>query len=188
MRSETGAGMIANDDEGIPPLPSPARIQQLLFDAARLGRVDVLPALLSAGADIDDRDAKGHTALILASYNGQARAVDLLLAQGATVDLPDEARGNTALMGVAFKGYGAIADRLIRAGASAHATNSAGQTALMMAAMFGHGGIVDRLLAAGADPLAVDMAGNSACSVARGQGNVTMVQRLMREVVRPGSS
>ena len=184
MRSEAQAALAANDDEPAKPLPPPARIQELLFDAARLGRVDVLPALLIAGADIEARDPQGYTPLILASYNGQAKAADLLLAQGASPDAPDAARGNTALMGVAFKGYGAIADRLLDAGADPHRTNKAGQTALMMAAMFGHDGIVERLLDAGADPLAVDMAGNSACSVAQGQGNRTMVQRLMRRMVR----
>jgi ankyrin repeat protein len=186
MPSEARAPVAAaNDDEAAKPLPPPARIQELLFDAARLGRTDVLPALLVAGADIEAHDPKGYTALILASYNGQAAATELLLKHGALPDAPDRIRGNTALMGVAFKGYGAIAERLLDAGADPHATNTAGQTALMMAAMFGHSGIVDRLLAAGADPLAIDAAGNSAWSVARGQGNTIMVERLMRRASCP---
>jgi ankyrin repeat protein len=168
----------ANDDAAVPPLPSVERIQQLLFDAARIGAIDVLPALLQAGADIEGHDSRGHSALILASYNRQIAATDLLLAYGAAVDGPDAGRGNTALMGVAFKGHDAIAERLLAAGAAPDATNKAGQTALMMAALFGHGAIVDRLLAAGADPLAVDAEGNSAWSVARGQGNEMMVARL----------
>lgn len=166
------------------PLPPPARIQELLFDAARLGRTDVLPALLLAGADIEGRDAKGHTPLILASYNGQAAATDLLLRHGAEVDRPDRDRGNTALMGVAFKGYGAIAERLLDAGADPRVVNKAGQTALMMAAMFGHGGIVGRLLDAGGDALAADIAGNTAISLAQGQGNMLMVERLTHRTSR----
>lgn len=180
MPNEARAQPAANDDEAAKPLPPTERIQELLFDAARLGRIDVLPALLIAGADIEVYDAKGYTALILASYNGQADATELLLKHGARPDAPDRVRGNTALMGVAFKGYGGIAERLLNAGADPHLTNEAGQTALMMAAMFGHSGIVDLLLEAGADPLAIDAAGNSAWSVARGQGNTIMVQRLVR--------
>ncbi|RVT90559.1 ankyrin repeat domain-containing protein [Sphingomonas crocodyli] len=163
----------------LPPLPSPARLQQLLFDAARLGRIDVLPALLEAGVDIEARDDKGHTPLILASYNGHAAATEALIKAGARVDAPDSARGNTALMGVVFKGYEAFVDRLLIAGADPERANHAGQTALMMAAMFGRTAIIDRLLAAGADPLRVDAVGNSAWSVARGQGNEVIVQRLM---------
>lgn len=168
----------ANDDNAVPPLPSSERLQQLLFDAARLGRIDVLPALLQAGADIEAWDSRGYTPLILASYNGHAAATELLIKQGAQVDAPDGVRGNTALMGVAFKGYAAFVDRLLLAGADPNAANRAGQTALMMAALVGQTGIVDRLLAAGADPLAVDAADNSAWSLARGQGNDLMAARL----------
>ena len=172
----------ANDDAAALPLPSPERIQHLLFDAARLGRVDVLPALLLAGADVDCHDRNGYTPLILASYNGQAEATDLLLSHGASADAPDAVRGNTPLMGVSFKGYGAIAERLLAAGADPRATNSVGQTALMMAAMFGHGGIVDRLLEAGASPDDVDIAGNTAISLARAQGNELMAARLTANI------
>lgn len=164
--------------DAVPPLPPSARIQELLFDAARLGRVDVLPALLIAGADIEARDPRGHTPLILASYNGQEAATALLLAKGADVDAADAGRGNTALMGVAFKGHDAIAALLLEGGAEVDRTNGAGQTALMMAALFDHGAIVDRLLALGADPQARDAAGNSAISVAAAQGNEAMVARL----------
>lgn len=165
-------------DGAVRPLPPPGRIQDLLFDAARLGRCDVLPALLAAGADIEARNPQGFTPLILASYNGQAEATDLLLSSGARADAADRTRGNTALMGVAFKGHAAIAAALLAAGAAVDIRNKAGQTALMMAALFGHTGIVDRLCAAGADVRAVDIAGNSALSVAQAQNNEAMVTRL----------
>ncbi|HEY1067614.1 MAG TPA: hypothetical protein VGE52_15935, partial [Pirellulales bacterium] len=42
----------ANEDLAALPLPPPERLQQLLFDAARLGRDDVIPALVLAGARI----------------------------------------------------------------------------------------------------------------------------------------
>lgn len=160
------------------PLPSPQRIQDLLFDAARLGREDVIPALLQAGADISATDAKGHTALILATYHDQGATAALLLAHGAAINQGDTGRGNTALMGVAFKGYAGLARQLLAAGADPHATNMAGQTALMMAALFNHGEIVDALLACGADPHQQDAAGNSALSVATSQGNEAMRARL----------
>jgi ankyrin repeat protein len=149
-----------------------------LFDAARLGRLDVIPALHQAGADISAVDAKGYTPLILASYNGHEAAAVLLLEHGALVDQPDGNRGNTALMGVAFKGYLPIAERLLEAGADAEATNRAGQTALMMAALFGHGDIADRLIERGADPRRQDAAGNSALSNAQAQNNEEMVAKL----------
>lgn len=165
-------------DRPAPPLPSPERVQALLFEAARGGRVDVIPALLQAGADISATDAKGYTPLILASYNGHADATCLLLDLGAAVDQRDIGRGNTALMGTAFKGYVAIADFLLQNGADPNARNEAGQTALMMAALFGQTAIVDRLLECGADPQASDVAGNNAFTLAQTQGNTSMVTRL----------
>lgn len=161
------------------PLPPPERIQELLFDAARLGRVDVIAALIHAGADVTARDGGGHTPLILSCYHGHETAALLLLEHGAPVDQPDGKRGNTALMGAAFKGFAGVAGRLLQAGADPHATNHAGQTALMFAALFDRSAIVDELLACGADPDGVDAAGNSAVSVALAQGNGPMAERLI---------
>ncbi|WP_253183229.1 ankyrin repeat domain-containing protein [Sphingobium phenoxybenzoativorans] len=165
------------------PLPSPERLQELLFDAARLGRADMIPALVSAGIDLEAHDPKGYTALILASYHGSLETTQALLEAGAQVDAPDLGRGNTALMGVAFKGFGAVARLLLAAGAEPNRRNRAGQTALMMAAMFSHAQIVEDLITAGADIDWTDAAGNSAKSLACTQGNAAMAMLL--EVASP---
>nr|WP_256924404.1 ankyrin repeat domain-containing protein [Sphingomonas sp. IBVSS2] len=161
-------------------MPSPERRQELLFEAARLGRSEMIPPLLKAGADIDRYDARGFTPLILAAYNGHAAAVDVLIAQGADACKPDGTQGNTAQMGVAFKGHDEIAARLLKAGCDVNARNKAGQTAIMMAALFGRTAQVDMLLKAGADPAIVDNAGRTARSVAAGQGAEAVVRRLDR--------
>ena len=168
----------------LPPLPSMERLQELWFDAARSGRDDMIPALLQAGVDIEARDARGHSALVLASYNKRPSTTALLLAEGAAVDGTNEDRVNTALMGVAFKGFEDLAALLIDAGAEVDRRNGVGQTALMMAALFGKTAIVDRLIAAGADPAATDAAGNDARSVAEAQGNAAMVAHLDRVAPR----
>ncbi|AHE55946.1 ankyrin repeat domain-containing protein [Sphingomonas sanxanigenens] len=160
------------------PLPPRERLQDLLFDAARLGRADMIPALHRAGIDLEATDLRGYTALILASYNGSLETTRALLDLGAAVDTPDTGRGNTALMGVAFKGYRQILLCLLEAGAAVDRRNLAGQTALMTATLFGHAAIVEDLLAAGANPLLVDIAGNSARSLAGTQGNVALLEVL----------
>lgn len=161
-----------------PPLPPPERLQQLLFDAARLGRDDMITALLQAGADVEAVDDRGHSALILASYHGHGTTTDLLLSLGAAPDGKDTISGNSALMGVAFKGYDHIAQALITAGADPNRTNRAGQTALMMAAMFGRVSVIDLLLEAGADLHCRDLEGNDAAAIARSQGQAEMAERL----------
>jgi len=178
MPSEAPGLAPANDDQAGPPLPPPERIQELLFDAARLGRADMIAPLIQAGADVAARNDSGYTPLILACYHGNAAAAALLLEHGAPVDQADGTRGNTALMGAAFKGLTDIAEQLLTAGAEPAAVNNEGQTALMFAALFARSAIADRLIARGADPHLLDAAGNSAVSVAAAQANDLMVARL----------
>ncbi|MEI4508707.1 ankyrin repeat domain-containing protein [Sphingopyxis sp. CCNWLW253] len=159
-------------------MPSPERRQELLFEAARLGRTEMIRPLLEAGADIDRYDARGFTPLILAAYNGHADSVEILIAQGADACKPDGTQGNTAQMGVAFKGYDDIAARLLKTACDVNARNKAGQTAIMMAALFGRTAQVDMLLEGGADPAIVDNAGRTARSVAAGQGAENVVRQL----------
>lgn len=159
-------------------LPSPERRQELLFEAARLGRTDLIDALVKTGADVNARDARGFTPLILAAYNDHLDTVNALIDAKADPCLPDRDQGNTAQMGVAFKGNDPIAARLLKAGCDVNARNKAGQTALMMAALFGRTQQIDMLKAAGADVKAIDQAGNSAASVAAGQGNGAVVKQL----------
>lgn len=159
-------------------LPSPERRQELLFEAARLGRTDLIDALVKTGADVNARDARGFTPLILAAYNDHLDTVNALIEAKADPCLPDRDQGNTAQMGVAFKGNDPIAARLLKAGCDVNARNKAGQTALMMAALFGRARQIDMLKAAGADVAVIDQAGNSAASVAAGQGNAAVVKQL----------
>jgi uncharacterized protein len=51
----------------------------------------VVSFLLDAGAHIDDRDARGRTALMIAAEGGHAEIADLLLARGADPSLKDKA-------------------------------------------------------------------------------------------------
>jgi ankyrin repeat protein len=50
----------------------------------------VVQYLLDAGARLDDRDARGRTALMIAAEGGRAEIVALLLARGADPSLKDE--------------------------------------------------------------------------------------------------
>ncbi|WP_337192588.1 ankyrin repeat domain-containing protein [Novosphingobium silvae] len=170
-----------------PPLPSPERLQQLLFDAARMGREDVIEALVHAGADIEARDERGHTPLVLASYHGMEAATATLLRLGADPDTLGD--NGSALMGVAFKGHVAIADVLLRSGADPNLRNAAGQTSLMMAALFGRAAVVTLLLEAGASPDLQDITGTDAAALARSQGNealATMLESAAEPVVSDG--
>jgi len=140
------------------------------FDAARVGRIDLLQGLLRSSYPIDAQTDAGYSALVLAAYNDRLQALDLLLKSGANPCLADR-QGNTALMGALFKGYDDIARRLLTSGCNIDQTNNAGETALSFAALFGRFNLLPMLVAAGANPNHVDVRGNTALAMARIQGN-----------------
>lgn len=165
--------------QAAPAAPAPD-FRASFFAAAREGRVDLVVALLDAGAPINAKDERGYTALTLAAYNSRPEVVRALLARGADACLPD-GRGNTALMGAAFKGDDAMADLLLReAPCPVDQINGQGQTALMMASLFGRGAQVKLLLDKGASPTKQDHSGATALSLAKAQGSEEIEQLLKR--------
>lgn len=112
------------------------RAEPTLWSAARDNDVRELARLLDAGAELEARDARGYSALMLAAYSGQLEATQYLLARGADPNTSDAA-GNSALMGAAFKGDVAIARALLAAGADLAARNTAGLDAAGFARQFG---------------------------------------------------
>ncbi|QWF19876.1 ankyrin repeat domain-containing protein [Lysobacter capsici] len=154
-------------------------LSRYLFDAARAGDVGVLESLLARGVQVDARDERGSTALILAAYYGKSDAVQALLAAGASPNLGDSARGNTALMGALFKGEIESARRLLAdPRTDVNARNAAGQTAAMFAALFGRADLIEALAARQADFALTDASGATAETLARTQGNAALADRL----------
>jgi ankyrin repeat protein len=58
--------------------------------ASETEAIKVVQRLLDAGAAIDDRDARGRTALMISAEGGRSGIVDLLLAHGADPSLQDK--------------------------------------------------------------------------------------------------
>lgn len=154
------------------------RAQELLFDAARIGRFDLVSAFATYGIDFDAYDSRGFTPLIVAAYAGQLEMIDALIMVGANPCKPELTQGNTALMGAAFRGHDAVAGRLMQTKCDINARNKSGQTALMMAAMFDRGGQIELMLAQGADASLSDETGRTAETIAKGQGNENAVKAL----------
>jgi ankyrin repeat protein len=149
------------------------------FDAARVGRVDILGALYEAHYPLDAKTHAGYTALILAAYDEQPAALDYLLQAGADPCVGDR-NGNTALMGALYKGELPIARRLLKTHCPIDQMNNAGETALSFAALFGRLEVLPELVARGADPNHVDARGDTPLVIARKQGNAEAAAALRK--------
>jgi ankyrin repeat protein len=125
----------------------------------------------------------GATPLLRAARGSDLEAIDLLLAHGALVDLPQRS-GVTPLMAAVGYGWTAIdtrgrfvteqdalatADRLIEAGADVRARDNGGRTALHAAAAKAYLSVIERLVAAGADVRAADVDGMTPIDAANGR-------------------
>ncbi|MDY6814037.1 MAG: ankyrin repeat domain-containing protein, partial [Pseudomonadota bacterium] len=84
-------------------------------EIARRGDVEVMDVFLTAGLDVNLTNTRGHSLLMIASYNHQPGMARLLLAHGADPNQPD-ASGSTPLMGTVFKGDIELAALLLEAG------------------------------------------------------------------------
>lgn len=81
-----GFGFVASQDHlksGNTSQAPAATDNSSLFDAAKIGDFDMAYGLLRDGADINQKNSEGKTALDLAQERGNTRIVDLLLSNGA---------------------------------------------------------------------------------------------------------
>jgi ankyrin repeat protein len=123
-----------------------------LLQAAGQGDTQALQALLSQGADANQKDAGGLTALILSVRAGAAPAVEALLRHGADPNLRGGVNGWTPLMHAVHKNQLGAAQALLDGGAQVDSRGRSGETALMMAAGYGYTPLVELLLDRGANP------------------------------------
>ena len=155
------------------------KLKTIAFQAAREGDLDTLRAYFQAGLPANGVNARGDTLLTVAAYNGQPKAVELVLAQpGVEVDRRN-GMGLTALTAAAFKGDLEALKLLHAAKADVNVANARGQTSLMFASLSGRTKAVEWLLANGADPKPADKDGKTALSLAETQG-ATEVVKLLR--------
>jgi ankyrin repeat protein len=141
-----------------------------VFDAAALGRVDELEALLDA--DPDDRDAvseDGFTPLHLAAFFGHLRVTELLLNRGASCDpVSTNALAVQPINSAAANSHEVVVHLLLDHGADADATMSDGYRPLHAAAHNDRPAMVRLLLERGADPNARNELGETPADVAVG--------------------
>ncbi len=117
---------------------------ETLWTAAKSGQLHSISYFVNHGADLNERDHRGYSPLMLAVYGGQQEAAALLLDLGADANSSDFS-GNSILMGAAFKGHLELARLLLESGADPTVRNSSGMTAFDFANTFGRSDVMDLL-------------------------------------------
>ncbi len=107
--------------------------------------------LLDDGADVDETQPDGATALHWAAHREDLAAVELLLEAGANVAVANEL-GATPLWVASVNGTAPVIERLLRAGANPSIRLPEGETPLLTASRSGNVDAVKLLLAGGASP------------------------------------
>lgn len=122
---------------------SPARANRAsrLIIAASRGQTTTIGILLSRGADVNEQDIYGNTALAFAAGNGHTATVMLLLDNGADANIKNK-YGETALMVAARNAHIEIVRALLDKGARVNASSDNGNTVLSWARLGGHTGTV----------------------------------------------
>jgi ankyrin repeat protein len=116
----------------VPPPPA-----LVIWDAAELGRVEVVRQHLAAGTDANARGGiTGLTALHQAAFNGHTEVAALLIVAGADVNATDR-RGWTPLHSTVYWEQREVAALLLANGAELNAKLDNGQTPLDWAIQLG---------------------------------------------------
>lgn len=146
--------------------------------SAEKGDRSAVVAFLSSGMDVDTRDERGWTPLMVSAFNGNEEIALLLIRSGANVHAKDKG-GYGPLHWAAFNGYGNVVKLLLEKRADANALSNHGLTPLLQAATRGHLIAAGQLIAGGADVNLASNDGWTPLHKAATNGHAEMVKLLL---------
>lgn len=159
--------------------------EQQVIQATIQGDAERVQKLLRSGADPNQRDPEGQTALLFSAFYGHLEVTRVLLENGAEVDAR-AGSGPTALILAANKGNLEIASLLLAKGADVNAAQEDGGTALIEATQEGGNLELIRLLIdSGADVRAKKKSGFTALILASTRGELEVMKLLLKSGAEP---
>ncbi|MBI5429389.1 MAG: ankyrin repeat domain-containing protein [Nitrosomonadales bacterium] len=123
---------------------------QGFLQSVEKGDEKVVSLFVDSGVNVDARDERGWTPLMMSSFNGKEEIALLLIRSGASVHSKDK-QGYGPLHWAAYNGYSNVVKLLIEKKAAVDARSNHGWTPLLQAATRGHLLAAGQLIAGGAD-------------------------------------
>lgn len=125
--------------------------EAILLEAVRNGNLSKVEEVISVGENLEVRDDRGRTPLLLATHANAVEIAKMLIAAGADVNAKDSIK-DTPFLYAGAEGRIEILKTILATGkANLKDTNRYGGTALIPAAHHGHPGAVQVLLESGVD-------------------------------------
>lgn len=146
-RARSELDKLAVSERPLSPKVNPEKLQQQWFDAALKADVDLMTALLEAGAKINSTDDYQRNALYYLVADDNEQGVQWLLAQGIDSNNADK-YGETALILAVRQAEDGIIRRLLAAGADPAVTSRSGDGLAHLAVKGGEAGVLALLLKA----------------------------------------
>lgn len=124
--------------------------------SAESGNRSAVMLFISSGVDIDTKDERGWTPLMISTFSGKEEVAALLIRSGASVHAKDSA-GYGPLHWAAFNGFSSVISMLIEKHADVNLQSNHGLTPLLQTVTRGHLQATKLLIAGGAQ---VNLASN----------------------------
>lgn len=144
--------------------------------------IDVIHVFLSSGIDLEIKDERGWTPLMIAAANGKEKLSLLLIHSGARITARD-VNGFTPLHWAALKGMSTIVELLLSKEVDVDSQSKFKWTPLMQACTRGHMPVCSILAAAGANVSLVNSEGSTALQIASSKGFQGIVELLSSNYV-----
>lgn len=161
------------------PFSIPRSAPAELLNIVQFGAPGVLQSALQAWHwPVNEADIDGLTLFFRAILYGRFDNADMLLSEGADVDIPETKNGWTPLFWATYNQMQPAVRFLLSRGANPNILTTDCEWPLFWAVFQGQEEIVSLLLLAGADLSQVDVAGRDVTWLAKSLGHDTMVKQF----------
>jgi uncharacterized protein len=149
-----------------------------LLQSVEDANLDAMKIFLSCGMNLEVRDDRDWTPLMISAFNGREEIASLLIKCGAKISARDR-DGYTPLHWAAFNGYSAVVSLLLDKNADPNTQSTLGWTALMQAATRGQLIVCAYLISQGGNVNLASNDGWTALHKAANNGHTSVVKLLL---------